>query len=298
MIRNKWVIFIKERFDPLTHFLMILVFVTVHILLVNKLSPVSLTFFQILLLLIAVSLFYFKLRLYDEVKDYELDVIINAHRPLPRGLVSHQDMYKGMIFCIFLEIFFFSFQGSHAIISIITAIIYSLLMYKEFFIKDIIRPHLTTYAISHTFVTSLLSMAIFTFINQKQYIENIFDKNFFYFALSNWMLFNIFEFGRKTFAPSEERPNVDTYSSLFGKKLAVILVLSQAIISYFLIISIPPFQNSFITYSIFGLIFLLILTSLFYIITDKEKNAKIYRAMSSVYIIIFYLILIIGLAIN
>ena len=295
---NKWITFIKERFDPVSHFLMIVVFVAVHILFAQRLYNVSLTTLQTTCLLSAVTLFYFKLRLYDEVKDYELDVVINPYRPLPRGLLLHQDMYRGMQICIFLEVLFFSSQGLNAIRSLSIAILYSLFMYKEFFIKDIIRPHLTTYAISHTVVTSLLSMAIFTFINQKTYSENMFDRNLIYFALSNWMLFNIFEFGRKTYAPSEERHNIDTYSSLFGKKLAVLLVLSLALVSFFLTINISILNSSFILYSNIVLFILLIANSLFYLVSNEVSHAKRYRLMSSVYIALFYLILIIDLLIK
>jgi 4-hydroxybenzoate polyprenyltransferase len=296
MLKN-WLIFTKERFDPISHLLMILVFVTVHLLFVNKLQSTSLNSLSISFLLIAVTFFYFKLRLYDEVKDYELDVVINPTRPLPRGLLKHIDMYKGIIFCIFLELFCFGFRGLNAVLAVSFAISYSLLMYKEFFIKDYIRPHLTTYAITHTIVTSFLSIAIFTFINQKTFIENINNIFFIFFALSNWMLFNIFEFGRKTFVNSEERPNIDTYSSLFGKKIAVTMVITQAFLSFYLTISIDTFHNMFIIISNAILILALTIVALIFINSENKKYAKLYRNMSSVYIILFYLILIIGLII-
>lgn len=296
-IKN-WIIFIKERFDPLSHSLMLLVFVIVHILMALKLFGTPFSPFYSFILFFAVTLFYFKLRLYDEVKDYELDVVINPHRPLPRGLLKHKNMFQGMFLCIILELLFFSTQGQNATLSIAMAILYSLLMYKEFFIKDYIRPHLTTYAISHTVVTSLLTMAIFTFITQKSYSEILSDKNIFYFSLTNWMLFNIFEFGRKTYMPSEERPNIDTYSSLFGKIGAVLLVVSQAIISYLLTINITVLHNNFIIFALLALLLLLALSSILYIKSNDIMYAKKYRFMSSFYIILFYLILIIGLLIN
>jgi 4-hydroxybenzoate polyprenyltransferase len=298
MLQKKWAIFIKERFDPLSHFLMIIVFVTIHILFSKKIFNLENSSLDILFLLVAVTLFYFKLRLYDEVKDYELDVIINPHRPLPRGLLSHKDMYRGMVFCIFFEILFFSSKGINAITSLGVAIFYSLLMFKEFFIPKLIRPHLTTYAISHTIVTSLLSMAIFSFLNQKTFVNNLINHDLIFFSLSNWMLFNIFEFGRKTFALTEERAGIDTYSSLFGKKLAVLLVLSQALLSFFLTIGIKTFHTPFIIISNIVVLVFLILSSLMFIKSEKISNAKNYRSMSSIYIIVFYLILIIGLLIN
>lgn len=295
MKTNKWIIFIRERFDPLSHSLMILVFVIVHILFARNLFQIDISPLKILFLTSAVTLFYFKLRLYDEVKDYELDLKINPHRPLPRGLLTHKDMYKGMIICIILEVLFFSIQGPNAILSLTIAIIYSLLMYKEFYIKNIIRPHLTTYAISHTVVTSLLTIGIFSFLNQQTFVSNISNLDLLFFALVNWMLFNIFEFGRKTFALTEERPHIDTYSSLFGKKGAIFLVLSQAIIAFLLTIKIQVFHTPFIIYANALLLLLIVSAGIFYILSESIAPAKRYRTTSSVYIIIFYLILIVGL---
>ena len=285
---RKWWQFALERFEPVSHFTMIVVFLLVHILLARSIFNLRISVLPIVCLFVATTAFYFKLRLYDEVKDYELDVVINKKRPLPRGLLNHQDMYLGMVICIAIEAVLFATQGVEGLLSIFITIGYSLLMFKEFFIKDIIRPHLTTYAMLHTIVTSFLSITIFSFLSTESFYQTLTNKDCIYFALANWMLFNIFEFGRKTFAPSEERPNVDTYSSLFGKWGATLLVLSQAIIAHFLVLNISFIRNSFLEWSHGFLFFFLILVSLQYINSDEVEKAKRYRMMSSVYIIIFY----------
>ena len=289
-----WRQFTTERFEPASHLSMIGIFLLAHILVARSSELLVTTILNDLTLLLGVLAFYFKLRLYDEVKDYELDVVINKTRPLPRGLLTHKDMYRGMLVCILVEIISFSFQGKNALLSISIAIFYSFLMYKEFFIAEKIRPYLTTYALIHTIVTTLLSFAIFSFLTDKSFFQVIFIPNFFFFAISNWMIFNIFEFGRKTYATSEERPNVDTYSSLFGRTGAVILVVSQALIAHFLTLSLKV-QNQDILYWGFGaLLALLGILSLRYIIMNIESAARQYRLFSSLYIILFYLILILA----
>jgi 4-hydroxybenzoate polyprenyltransferase len=295
---KNWWIFIKERFEPGSHSIMIVVFVTVHYLMVKKLNLLAVSTSQIVCLYLAVTLFYFKLRLYDEVKDYELDVVINKHRPLPRGLLNHKDMYKGMIFCILGELTLFQASGVEAYFALLIAVLYSLLMYKEFFIREYIRPHLTTYAMTHTIVTSFLSLAIFSFLTKESFIKVVQDKNFLLFAFINWLLFNIFEFGRKTFSTVEERDDVDTYSSLFGRKGAALLVISQRVLSAVLIVQLPMFQTKMIVISFVALLLFLLVISLKYIYQDAVKNAKLFRVMSSAYIVIFYLILTVGLVSN
>lgn len=289
---SKWWLFTKERFDPPTHSIMLVLFLFAHILVINATTSIFATAKDDLLLLVGITAFYFKLRLYDEVKDFELDVVINPHRPLPRGLLTHQDMYAGMFVCIIVEMLCFSVQGFNSLISIIIPICYSLLMYKEFFIKEKIRPYLTTYALSHTIVTTLLSFSIFSFLSQKSFLEVMLNKTLFSFALANWMLFNLFEFGRKTFATEEERENVDTYSSLFGRTGAVVLVLSQALIAHYLCFNLVGANTGFMISGFAIILLILGALSLWYVTKNTVKSAKFFRTFSSVYIILFYLILI------
>ena len=68
-------------------------------------------------------------------------------------------------------------------------------MYKEFFIPNLIRPLLTTYAMSHTIVTGLFSIALLAALSQTMLDLPV---EAYYFALANWGLFNVFEFSRKT----------------------------------------------------------------------------------------------------
>jgi 4-hydroxybenzoate polyprenyltransferase len=290
--QQAWWQFTKERFEPASHLTMILVFIIAHILVAKATVPLVASSMNYLVLLIGVIAFYFKLRLYDEVKDYELDVVINKTRPLPRGLLNHKDMYRGMAICIAIELVCFSLMGLESFISIVVAILYSLLMYKEFFIAEKIRPYLTTYALVHTIVTTLLSFAIFSFLTKLTILQVITTPSFLSFAMANWLLFNIFEFGRKTFASSEERQSVDTYSSLFGRTGAVVLVASQAVITYYLATTLNGSNSTILFWGLGSLLILLAVLSLHYIFADSSKTAKRFRLFSSVYIIVFYLILI------
>lgn len=287
-----WCQFTKERFEPWSHMTMILVFLFAHILVVNPVKTIFASSLNEIMLGIGVVAFYFKLRLYDEVKDYDLDVVINKTRPLPRGLLTHKDMYRGMAVCILIELVCFSIMGLNSLITAIIAILYSLIMYKEFFIPEKIRPFLTTYALVHTIVTTFLSFAIFSFLTQASLIELVKEPSLVSFAFANWLLFNIFEFGRKTFATIEERQNVDTYSSLFGRVGAVMLVVSQAGIAHFLALTLKGTNQAFLLWGFATLLIILAALSVNYILRNTAKAAKAYRMFSSVYIIVFYILLI------
>ncbi len=280
-----WNIFIKERFPLPSHLLMILLFVGGHLALLRSAGTQVLIADGIIVFL-AILIFFFKMRLYDEIKDYDLDCQINKDRPLPRGLLKVSDVKNGIWVCLVLEISLMSLLGVKATLSFMIAIFYSLLMYKEFFIPKLLRPHLTTYAVSHTIVTIPMSLAIFSALTER-YSWNM-PSHLVYFSLANWLVFNIFEFGRKTFSTQEERNAVESYSKIFHRWGAVLLVLSMAAGTLPLLAAI---QNKYSSPQII-LFFSLLLSGAIFAISDKERLGKFYRGFSSIYIILFYFIFI------
>ena len=296
---KNWWIFTQERFHPVSHFTMLFVFVLFHLLMSNpskRLDEIQLI--NGLFLYLGVVVFYYKLRLYDEIKDYELDCVINPHRPLPRGLLFHRDLYLGIVLCLIFEQIFFSRFGQNAVFLLVIAQVYSLIMYKEFFIRDIIRPHLTTYAVLHTVVTSFLTFAILGALKDQNILEAYIDRDNSLMALNNWLLFNVFEFGRKTYATEEERAGVDTYSSLFTPFGAFLLQLIQTGLSSFCIFTL--FYHSEMTLLrkdslIIGLLFIQIIFMLIsdlYLSTNLVRWAKIYRSFSEIYIVLVFLFML------
>lgn len=285
-IVRKWLTFIWERFPPYTYIPFLFLYFIAHIIFSLGKNNYSLLTFRILYL--ATLIFFFKLRLYDEVKDFEIDLKIYPNRPLSRGLLNHSSIYFGIFTCIIFEVIIFAMFGLDGLSAIIVSVIYSLIMFKEFFVKKWIRSHLTFYAITHTFVSSLFSLALLSTV-QSTYIWNL-SFNSYLFALLSWCLFNIFEFGRKTFISSEERRNIDSYSKIYGRFGATLLVISMAICS-FVILNILQ-SNELTTISLSILITLLVTVALLFIKFDKEPLGKIYRGASSIFIALVYLILL------
>ncbi len=243
-----------------------------------ELSPLALIF-----VFLATLCFFFRMRLFDEIKDYEIDLKINPHRPLARGLISVREVKRTIIGIMIFELVLMSNLGAIPFFLYLFALFYSLLMYEEFFIGDWLRPHLTTYAVSHTIVVGFLSFAIiscvlgFTALN--------FSPNIFLFCLSHWCIFNLFEFARKTFAPSEERPNVPSYSNIFGLKGAYALSASQVVIS-----SVALYCSSEIrpdwAFLIAGAFFCVLS-----VLTLKKVSA--FRGIATAYLALYFLLLII-----
>ncbi len=288
-----WLTFLWERFPPITHIPFTILFLAAHHTLSNRLMNTSFSLsnilnLRIIALLVATFVFFFMLRLYDEIKDFETDKIIHPDRPLVRKLLSRTDLHNAITVCILLEVIIFSFFGINTLITIGIVIVYSLLMFKEFFIRDWIRKHLTFYAITHTFVSCLFSLTLFSAFTLHP-AWNL-SQGIYLFVLVNWFLFNIYEFGRKTFATPEERKKVDSYTKVFGRFGAVMLVLSMAVLTSIMLVQ----SVSFISF-IESLILLILLTFLGikFAFSNKEYWGKLYRVSTLTYIGLIYLSIII-----
>ena len=290
---HKWLQFIIKRFNPFSYSVMIFVFFGAHyVLYLNFLKQKILFDFQTILyttpLLLAVFLFFFKLRLFDEVKDIEFDAIHHPERPMPRGILGKDDILNATFIIIVLEILLFSLYGLWALVSGVIVVSYSLVMYKEFFLKKWLRAHLTTYAVTHTFIVIFISTTIFSALFDEPLTK--ISPDLIYFSFGDWFLFNIFEFSRKTFTQNEEREGIDSYSKIFGKFGAVLLVLTMAILSIVCMSRVIHFTVSSPLFLWLGVI---VGTGFLYAIFDQPYLAKTYRLIAPLYIIFTYGVIII-----
>lgn len=280
---GKWLTFAKERFKPLEYLPLIALFVAANYLFAKRVSGgLELPPLGLLFVGVATLCFFFRMRLFDEIKDYEIDLKINPHRPLARGLISIREVKRTIIGLIIFELILMSNLGLVPFFLYLFALFYSLLMFEEFFIGDWLRPHLTTYAVTHTIVVAFLSLAViscvlgFTALN--------FSRNVFLFCFSHWCIFNLFEFARKTFAESEERPNVPSYSNIFGLKGAYALSASQVILST---VALYVIQDSVGTGRVVYLAALYCLGLIFTL-----KSPPKFRNISTIYLVAYFIFLI------
>lgn len=280
----RWLQFAKERFDPISHGVLIALFTFTHAI-VSVQENSSLDGLRVAWAFLFSLCFFFKLRLYDEIKDFDTDRKFNPHRPLARGLLQVSDVTRAIVVIIAVELLLLLAMGLETFAIGSGAILYSLLMYKEFFIGSWLRPKLTTYALSHTIVCSILSATLLTALSGKTLAE--WPLEFWAFAAGNWLLFNVFEFGRKTFASNEERDLVPSYSKIFGRPGAVILVLIQ-VLAATILFSIT-FKEDPVAQSVFILSGLaLFISGSAYVVKDNKRWASLFRFASSFYIVLVF----------
>lgn len=277
---RRWLRFINERFSPWTYIPMILLFVTMNGSFGSRLSGQSWINGHLAFVIPLIMSFFFRMRLFDEIKDYKTDINVNPTRPLPRGLLRINQVKKMIFTLILIELPLAGFLGLPVFAAYVMGLCFSLLMYNEFFLSDFLRNKLTTYAVSHTFVSVLLGLI--TSLALVGTPSSVVLEPGIALFLSNWALFNLFEFARKSFAKSEERENVQTYSNLFGVRGAWLLSLSQVVLTHVCLYVATQTWNSTLV-AISGTYLIL---SLYYALTGNVRSAVFFRHLTSVVLLL------------
>jgi 4-hydroxybenzoate polyprenyltransferase len=298
---KRWWIFIRERFAPATHVPMIASFTLANgclglaMLAMPVLSRNPEALHRLPLAMAVALAFFLRLRIFDEIKDYQTDLRVNPARPLARGLIRIAGAQRVIVGLCAFEILALSLLAPMLACSHLLAMGYSLLMYREFFIGSYLRPHLTTYAILHTFVSVLSAGTVVSVVTGVPFWG--FSSSMWLLLLANWGYFNLFEFARKTFAPAEERANVESYSKVFTVVGAVALSLSQAIVPLLIVhhvlgAGLTQLDNSILV----GLLAIVVAPALAFAIRPNTLAAKWFRGLVGIYLIFGYLALAATLA--
>lgn len=227
----RWWQFLKERHEPFGITLMVSAFFAASALMAYQPGMHAPPCWKRLTAgFVVVWLVFLHMRLFDEVKDYHFDREHNPGRPLARGLISVAEFSAMTLVCLLAELTLSGLMSWPMLPACMMVLCFTLLMRMEFFVGDWLRPQLELYAITHTFSAAMISMLIHTIVCFTDAAHA--DRGMLLYALGNWFVFNVFEFGRKTFAVEEERDGVDSYSARLKPWGAVLLLLVNVAAAY------------------------------------------------------------------
>ena len=289
---DRWRVFISERFPIAEHALSIFFLTLGNSAVACAITGSIFYLYNFFVAYIVCLLFFFRLRCFDEIKDYATDLLVNPSRPLARGVLTLGEVKRMFVLVTLVEMVLVNLLGARAFFVHLVAVAYSYLMYKEFFIGKYLSPHLTTYALTHTFVSVLVAYSIFTQVTGTDIYK--FNVELFVFGLASWAIFNLFEFGRKTYAPVEERNNVPTYTTTFGVSGAVTLSVSQVAAAVGVVLYLYQKNAVFSLPDIYAYLvasFILIFYGLFFLVMKTRLSAQIFRGVCSAYLIVYYALL-------
>ncbi|MBN1669538.1 MAG: UbiA family prenyltransferase [Kiritimatiellae bacterium] len=242
--------------------------------------------------LAATVLIFFRLRIFDELKDYETDKALHPDRPLARGLISTIDAKRMALTVAVLELALAAASGPCAFAAWGVVLLFSLLMYREFFAGAWLRPKMELYAVSHTLVSGWIGLYIATAVSGM--LPWRLPAGVWAFALANWAVFNVFEFARKTWARDEETPGIESYSGRLQPWGAALLTLSMVAGSALGLYAVVTRTAAADAARILALVMAAIPTVIGLVYTGHPRGAAgpLFRRTMEVYIVAYYLVLV------
>ena len=263
-------------------------------------DKVPIIWYKLLPLFIIIFMFFFQLRITDEFKDYEEDLKYRSYRPVQRGVISLKTLRKIGIATVIVQIILAHVINPKLIYFMLLVWVYMFLMTKEFFIKNWLTERILIYALSHVVIMIFITLVIVKgtgYILQDYFSETLYlllekyEKNIFIgliplFAL-NYLNGIVLEIGRKTRRTDEEEYGVQTYSKLWGRKKAVVVLSLLFVIEYLLVIL--GLAHTHEKYFFFGGLTLLIIliVSIYFMVKflKKDLSGKIVETVSGLWII-------------
>ena len=237
--------------------------------------------------------FFFRLRVFDEIKDYDLDALNHPQRVLQSGRVSLKQLVSLSIAGSLLEISWSLWVGFPTLLCWLAAAGYSLLMRYEFFVGSFLKKRLVLYAFTHMLVMPLIILWVWSAYAPAYEISRAY---FILGALSLLAGFS-FELARKIHTRSAERELVDSYSKSLGFQasiIAVLLVLLGGVFTQTYLLNL--LQAAPWTYYLIGALYLATLCLYIYsIIRPNEKMLRAAEKLVSLFMLASYLSLIIEL---
>lgn len=267
----------------------------------SKEIKVPMPWHKIVALFIIIFMFFLQLRITDEFKDYEEDLKYRAYRPVQRGVVTLKALGKIGIATVIIQIILAYIIDFKIIYFMIIVWFYMFLMAKEFFIKEWLTKRILIYALSHVVIMIFITLVI---VNATQYIVLGEAENIIKFGALQWYRHNIdialiplftlnylngivLEIGRKTRRADEEEHGVQTYSKLWGKKKAAVILSLLFAVEYFLVIlGLSYTYEKYFLFSGLTLLIILIISIYFMIkFLKKDLSGKIVESVSGLWIV-------------
>lgn len=224
--------YIDERF-PLKSFLPLIILFTVSLDFLGQYNFRETTLFLDIKLIggiCLIVLIFFHLRLFDEFKDYSLDVQMHPERLISRGVISLLEIRKVTWIVISAEVLIAYLLGVDTLIRYSMVLLFSVLMLKEFFIGDLLNRDMVVYAITHQLIILFLGWLAYGLHHAEIYPGR---PELPWLAMSVLCASFAFELTRKVHGENDQHLADSTYSGYFGWQILTIIVSTLMVVSAF-----------------------------------------------------------------
>lgn len=217
---KSWWIYVRERFPIPVYCLLIFGIVLSGMSLAPSHDGVRV--FEVAL---ALLIFFAELRLMDEQKDYQKDLIAHPERPLPRGVLDMPQVNRAILAMTVTMVALgalFNWMGAFLYWGVT---LYLWLMYKEFYVGRWLSDRPILYAITHQLI--LIPLCLFAGVSVTA--TPIVSPQLFYYSVGVLGSFFTYEVCRKL--DPLTHPILKTYLALYGPKGTSILVVGTSLVA-------------------------------------------------------------------
>jgi hypothetical protein len=221
----RWWIYQRERFPIVAHGILILAFSSSAVCFSSLLRGVA-ELPPLLVVTVAFGtafLFFLQLRIADEFKDFEEDARYRPYRAVPRGLVSLRELGVLGVFAAVIQLSLGLALDPSIVMLLAVAWVYLALMSKEFFVGEWLKRHPVPYLISHMVIIPLVDF--YATACDWWPTGTGMPHGLGWFVAASYSNGIVIEIGRKIRAPADEELGVNTYSALWGPRVAVLVWL-------------------------------------------------------------------------
>jgi len=190
------------------------------------------------------------IRIFDEHKDYELDVLNHPQRVLQSGRITLTHLKILGALAVVAQVAFSLFLGLPVFWAWLLMFVYLCLMGAEFFCGEWLEKRLLIYALTHMAIMPLIVIWLAYLAAPNQVAAQLTESSLFSGAMLSMMALSFvsgfcFEITRKTRGPEEERDTVDSYTKILGisgsvrliQVLVLLMMSCQWSLLYFLPVS-------------------------------------------------------------
>ncbi len=218
---SKWWVYQRERFPIVAHGILIAAFsfsaVAFSSMLRGNFTVPA--WRAIVVAFASCFLFFLQLRIADEFKDIEEDTRYRPYRPVPRGLVSLRELGVVFVSAGVLQLVLALWLYPKLITLLGVTWMYLALMSKEFFVRKWLSERPIVYMVSHMMIMPLIDL--YATSTDWQVAGEGPPRGLIWFLLASFFNGMVIEIGRKIRSPEDEETGVQTYSVLWGPRVAV-----------------------------------------------------------------------------
>ena len=227
-------------------------------------------------------------RIVDEFKDYEEDSKYRPYRPVPRGLITLNELSVLFIICILIQIAItFIFKANFILLVVLW--VFFFIMSRGFFIKKFLDKHLLLEVLYDELMMPIMVLYLSSFcLNKWELIALSFNTNFTILLIISYVVSWTAEIARKVRCKEDEEKGVRTYTAVLGIPKAMLL-LSVLESMLYILQSIALAKMQLLISIIYAIIIILNLVFMF---KQNKLLSKIVSLSANLYIVFIYVSMI------